>query len=118
MSQIIDIATIISQDLKSRSSVHDLLLFIKNSNLSSVEIDFLNVKFATRSFIDEYYNTFELRPIPGIETRTVNIPTDIQYIFDAVKRTQTKVKHLSLNSSIIKCNNEEDLRKVLTSLAL
>ncbi len=54
----IDITRILSQDLKSRSRANDLLLFIKNSNESEVTIDFRNVMFATRSFIDEFYNLF------------------------------------------------------------
>ena len=54
----IDITTVLSPDLKSRSTVADLLLYVLNSNEQEIQIDFAKVLFATRSFMDEYYNTF------------------------------------------------------------
>ena len=55
MKTILDITTILSQDLKSRFAVNDLFLYIKNAGSESIVIDFANVKFATRSFVDEYH---------------------------------------------------------------
>ena len=54
----IDIAAILSPDLKSRMRAKDLKALIENSGADVVEMDFQGVKFATRSFIDEFYNLF------------------------------------------------------------
>ena len=59
----IDIAAILSPDLKSRMRAQDLKQYIENSEADAVELDFQNVKFATRSFIDEFYNLFLKTPI-------------------------------------------------------
>ena len=48
----IDIAQILSPDLKSRMRAQDLKLLIENSEEKEVVLDFQGVKFATRSFID------------------------------------------------------------------
>ena len=56
MKKNIDITSLLGADLKSRYAVKDLLLYINNTEADSVVIDFAKVKFATRSFIDEYYN--------------------------------------------------------------
>lgn len=118
MKMIIDITKIISQDLKSRSAVADLLLYISNTKASEVTIDFANVKFATRSFIDEYYNSVVLKPAENTIINNINIPFDIQFIFDAVKRTQHKKKNIKMEASIIKCNDMEDLKAVFANIHL
>jgi len=51
---IIKLTNLLGKDLRSRSSVADLLLFIKNTGESSFIIDFSDVQFVTRSFIDEF----------------------------------------------------------------
>jgi anti-anti-sigma regulatory factor len=102
MSATIDIAAIISPDLRSRSTVGDLSLFIQNMNERSVVIDFANVKFVTRSFIDEFYNVFLKNKPSGVKIELANVAEDIQMIFDAVSRTQNKKKEVSEKSSVIK----------------
>ena len=90
----IDITKVLSQDLKSRSTVGDLLLYVQNSNAKDVQIDFSKVQFATRSFMDEYYNTFinDRGKLNGIKVDTVNMPDDLQYMLNVVSRTQTGKK--------------------------
>lgn len=90
----IDITSILSENLKSRSLVSDLLLYIKNSNYGEVTIDFSKVKFATRSFMDEFYNTFvnDRGKLAGIKVAFANMPSDIQYMLNVVSRTQTGKK--------------------------
>ena len=51
---IIDITVCIGRDLKSRITVKNLYDMIQNQNLKDVKIDFRNVNFATRSFMDEF----------------------------------------------------------------
>ena len=117
METRIDITTILSQDLKSRLAVKDLLMYIQNTGSKSVVVDFAKVQFATRSFIDEYYNVI-MNNSSDIEIKTVNIPEDIQRIFDAVKRTQHKEKNINLDATVIKCKTFADIQKVFGSLLL
>ena len=68
-------------------------MLIKNSGAEAVEFDFRNVKFATRSFIDEFYNLFlkDTRSNSCAVTIT-NVPEDIKAMLDSVSRTQVKAK--------------------------
>ena len=89
----IDIAQILSPDLKSRMRAQDLKLLIENSEEKEVVLDFQGVKFATRSFIDEFYNLFLKSPTTNdFQVELTNVPEDIKTILDAVSRTQVRAK--------------------------
>ncbi len=118
MKNLINITTILSPDLKSRLAVNDLLLYIQNTGNDAVVIDFADVQFATRSFIDEYYNVIMKNDKANIHIETINIPEDIQVIFDVVKQTQHKKKDIKLDSTVIKCSTFADVRKVFSTLLL
>lgn len=118
MKTTIDITTILSPDLKSRLAVNDFMLYIYNMECDSVAVDFSNVKFATRSFIDEYYNTFMSSRAKVGHVETINIPADIQMIFDAVKNTQHRVKPKQATGTVVKCSTFSDVQKLLSSLAI
>lgn len=60
--RLIDLALILSPDLKSRMRAQDLKLLIENSEEKEIELVFQGVRFATRSFIDEFYNLFLKNP--------------------------------------------------------
>lgn len=117
MKTNIDITTILSQDLKSRLAVNDLRLYIENTGSESVVIDFAGVKFATRSFVDEYYNVI-MKNQSSIKIETINIPEDIQTIFDVVQRTQHKEKDIKLDATVVKCKTFADLQRVFSTLML
>ena len=117
MKTIIDITTILSADLKSRFAVSDLLLYIKNTGSKSVVVDFTNVKFATRSFVDEYYNII-MKDQSAIKIETINIPEDIQVIFDVVKRTQHKEKDIKLDAMVVKCKTFTDIQNVFSTMLI
>lgn len=118
MKTVVDITTLLAQDLKSRYAVKDLLLYIENTGADAVVIDFSNVKFATRSFIDEYYNVIMKELSAKIEVDTINVPEDIQMIFDSVAKTQNKTKDIKLDATVVKCETFADLKKVFTTLLL
>ena len=87
----IDLAQILSPDLKSRMRAQDLRLYIQNSDEDAVALDFRNVKFATRSFIDEFYNLFVRTPdANSFSVEIINMPEDIKAMLDVVSRTQVK----------------------------
>lgn len=114
----IDITEILSQDLKSRSRASDLLLYVRNCNESEVMIDFQNVKFATRSFIDEFYNLF-IKTSSSLPFRVEieNVPEDIQAILTAVSNTQTRAKTIQPSSRVRRFQNVEELLNYMNSVA-
>lgn len=96
----IDIAQLLSPDLKSRLRVQDLKLFIENSDVKDVTLDFSGIKFATRSFIDEFYNIFLKNPaFNNFKEELVNVPSDIKAMLDSVSRTQVSAKVIPSESS-------------------
>ena len=118
MRQEINITNILGEDLKSRYAVNDLLLFIENTGSDYVVVDFANVKFATRSFVDEYYNVIMKYPSSAIKIETINIPEDIQYIFEVVQRTQHKAKDIQLDATVVKCKTFEEVQRLFSTLLL
>ena len=115
MNTTIDIATLLKPDLMSRFAVADLLLYIQNTGSESAVVDFAGVKFATRSFVDEYYNAIMLNQ-SSIKIETVNIPEDIQAIFDVVQRTQHKEKDIQLDATVVKCKTFADVQRVFSAM--
>ncbi len=95
----IDITEIISQDLTSRLRVQDLKLFIENTHESEIVLDFQNVRFATRSFIDEFFKQFLKTPSNNSFTISlVNIPEDINLMIESVSRTPACFNEIKLNN--------------------
>ncbi len=115
MYKTIDIATLLKPDLMSRVAVTDLLLYIHNTGSESVAVDFAGVKFATRSFVDEYYNVI-MKNQSSIKITTINIPEDIQVVFDVVERTQNNPKDINLDATVIKCKTFADVQRVFGAL--
>ena len=115
----IDITQILSPDLKSRLKVNDLRLFIENSQEDAVVLDFSNVKFATRSFIDEFYNVFLKTPnaLP-FKVEMTNVPEDINKIFESVSHTQTRVKTIPAHISEHTFETANDLIRYLKTVAV
>lgn len=98
----IDITQILSPDLKSRMRAQDLKLFVQNCGAHEVILDFSNVKFATRSFIDEFYNLFLKSPEQNPFTVSItNVPEDINAMIESVSNTQTKAKVIPSTSEVI-----------------
>lgn len=114
----INISSILSADLKSRSTVHDFYLFMKNSRVENAVIDFSNVNFATRSFIDEFYNMFiKENASSDIKVTLANVPDEIMAIFDAVSHTQNKEKHIKKSDKVRSFNSVDDFCHYVSSIA-
>lgn len=112
--RIIDITGILSPDLKSRARVHDLELFIQNSGEKAVILDFSNVQFATRSFVDEFYNVFLKNPEENsVKVEITNVPEDINTILEAVSRTQTRTKVIPSRIPVKSFRSVDDLVQYL-----
>ena len=117
--KMIDIAQILSPDLKSRMRAQDLKLLIENSEADVVEMDFHGVKFATRSFIDEFYNLFLKNPeANAFKVELTNVPEDIKTMLDAVSRTQVRAKVIPSQMQEISFANVKEFLNYLSSMAL
>lgn len=118
MMKTIDITQILSQDLKSRMWARDLDLFIRNSGEDVVVLDFSNVKFANRSFIDEFYNLF-LKDPDGLPYRVeiTNVPEDINTILETVSLTQTRTKVIPSHTPECMFKDVDELIQFLGSVA-
>lgn len=115
----IDIAALLSPDLKSRMRAQDLKAFIENSGADAVEIDFQGVKFATRSFIDEFYNLFVKTPESNtFRVSITNVPTDIKAMLDAVSRTQIRAKVIPSQSQEVSFKNVKDFLNYFSTIVL
>ena len=115
----IDIASILSPDLKSRMRAQDLKALIENSGADAVEMDFQGVKFATRSFIDEFYNLF-LKNVKANTFRVelTNVPADINAMLESVSRTQVRAKVIPSESQEVSFNNVKEFLNYFSTLAL
>ena len=115
----IDITQVLSPDLKSRLRVHDLKLFIENSGEKEVVLDFSNVKFATRSFMYEFYNVFVKEPSQNpFSVSLTNIPEDINIMLESVSKTQTKAKVIQSTTRTKIFSSLEEAISFLRSFAL
>lgn len=115
----IDISQILTPDLKSRMRAQDLRLLMENSDDDAFVVDFQGVKFATRSFIDEFYNLFLKNP--GANAFTVeitNVPEDIKAMLDAVSRTQVRTKVIPSQTPEVTFKNVDEFLHFLNSVTL
>ncbi|MBR4148179.1 MAG: hypothetical protein IKU00_09915 [Bacteroidales bacterium] len=115
----IDIAQVFSPDLKSRMRAQDLKLLIENSEETEIELDFQGVKFATRSFIDEFYNLFLKNPkANAFQVLLNNVPEDIKTMLDTVSRTQVRAQVIPSQTQEISFKNVKDFLNYLSSITL
>lgn len=115
----IDIAQILSPDLKSRMRAQDLKLFMENSEESSFVVDFANVKFATRSFMDEFYNLFLKNPeTNSFRVEITNVPEDIKTMLDAVSRTQVNVNVIPSDTPEVTFHSVKEMLRFLRTAAM
>jgi len=52
----------------------------------------------------------------SIKIETINIPEDIQVVFDVVQRTQHKEKDIKLDATVVKCKTFADVQRVFGAL--
>ena len=118
-NKIIDVVQLLSPDLKSRMRAQDLKLLIENSEEKEIELDFQGVKFATRSFIDEFYNLFLKNPKENtFQVKLTNVPEDIKTMLDTVSRTQVRAKVIPSQTQEISFKNVKEFLNYLSSVAL
>jgi len=115
----IDIAQILSPDLKSRMRAQDLKLLMVNSGEDAFVLDFSHVKFATRSFMDEFYNLFLKDPKANtFSVMVTNVPEDIKALLDAVSRTQVKTTVIPSDTSEVTFKDVNEFLNYLSTVVL
>ena len=113
------IEQILSPDLKSRMRAQDLKQLIINSEVEGVELDFRGVKFATRSFIDEFYNLFLKNPdANSFRLELTNVPEDIKAMLDAVSHTQVRAKVIPAYTPEVSFKDANEFIHFLSTFAL
>lgn len=112
----IDITEILSQDLKSRMRAKDLKEYVDNIQENEVKLDFQKVNFATRSFIDEFYNLFLKDPSSlSYSLEIENVPEDIMVMLETVSKTQVRTNVIPPKSEEIYFNDVDDFIKYLST---
>lgn len=82
-------------------------------------MDFHGVKFATRSFIDEFYNLFLKNPEENaFRVELTNVPEDIKTMLDAVSHTQVRAKVIPSQTQEISFKDLKEFLNYLSSVAL
>lgn len=96
--QTINIAKEIFDHLEGRGFARQLRDMILERNLKEVQLDFADVSFTGRSFMDEFYREVYINP--NFKTIPINMAEDFRLMLEAVSHTQTrneKLKRTPLN---------------------
>jgi len=109
-NKVFDITAFAGRDLKSRITVRKFFDFILSHDVDFVTIDFKNLNFATRSFIDEFYNLFINNP--EIKVELLHVSSEIMAMFNAVKSTQRRSKSISLRRKSVKVTRFSSISEV------
>lgn len=107
------ISKLLSADLKSRSTVQKLYVLLDKYDAENTIIDFDGVHFATRSFIDEFYNVL----IKQMHYKVENMPSDIECILNTVKTTQNKKKYIENSNDVKNFSSVDEFCSYISSLA-
>ena len=94
LMKTINIAEILSPDLSFRAQARGFRQFVEeNDATDSVTVDFSGVRFASRAFLDEFYNLF-LSPSDAdsspFKVEVVNLPASIAAMLEAVVKSNTQ----------------------------
>lgn len=110
----IDITNILTPTLQSRVRVADLKEYIINSQVDDVVLDFKNVVFATRSFMDEFYRVFlKDSSNNAFKVRVVNLPNDINSMLESVTKTQNGVPTVKATANVTVFKNIAEAERFL-----
>lgn len=98
--ETINIAKEIFDHLESRGFARQLRDMIIERNLKEVQIDFADITWAGRSFMDEFYREVYINP--NFKATPINMAEDFRLMLEAVSHTQTrkeKLKRTTLKES-------------------
>ena len=113
----INIAEILSPDLSFRALARSFRQFVEeNDTTDAVTVDFSGVQFASRAFMDEFYNLFLSPSVAAscaVKVEVVNLPASVAALLEAVERTNTQPHAHSAvtepEASVIKFTSVEEM---------
>lgn len=118
-NNIIDISLFAGSELKSRATVSKIIAIVDHSCEKNIVFDFSNVKFATRSFLDEFYNTFLNNNDKGVIVEVINMSENVASLLKSVKSTQNKSKsHFSLTNKVLRFSSVSEINRYLSTLSM
>lgn len=83
-----------------------------------VVFDFRNVKFATRCFIDEFYNLFLKNPSDWTNSiQITNVPEDINTMIETVSKTQNRVKTVPETAHVKSFSTVDEFMQYMSGVA-
>ncbi len=97
LMKTINIAEILSPDVGLRALARGFRQFVDENYAveDAVTVDYSGVQFASRAFLDEFYNLF-LSPSAAascsVKVEVVNLPAYIATLLEAVVRTNTQLR--------------------------
>lgn len=115
----IDITTILGSELKSRTSARDFAKYLQNMQIREAQVDFVHVKSATRSFMDEFYYLLVRKDnTQSVHLEIVNMDMQTQAFLDAVKLTADAPRKMIApdNARFLNPANLQQLREYLAML--
>ena len=118
LMKTINIAEILSPDLGFRALARGFRQFVEENYAAEevVTIDFSGVQFASRAFMDEFYNLFLSPSVAAscaVKVEVVNLPASVAVLLEAVVRTNTQPHAHSAatepEASVIKFTSVEEM---------
>ena len=96
LMKTINIALILSPNLSFRAQARSFRQFVAgNDAADAVTVDFSGVQFASRDFLDEFYNLF-LSPSGADSSRlkleVVNLPASVAAMLETVVKSNTQLR--------------------------
>ena len=93
----VNIAEILSPDLGFRALARGFRQFVEENYAAEemVTIDFSGVQFASRAFMDEFYNLFLSPSVAAscaVKVEVVNLPASVAALLEAVVRSNTQTR--------------------------
>ncbi len=86
--ETIYIKDLVGRDILGRIAAHDIIAAAFRCEDSTVVLDFNDVQFTTRSFMDEFYNEVKKAHESSLDIRLANMSDDLVRMYSAVSRTQ------------------------------
>lgn len=113
-NRVINIAKEVSTHLQTRSSVRAFSCVVPSAKDVSYTFDFSGVEFASRSFMDEFYNQF----LKEGRNRVAHMSDDLNKLLEVVIETNTSKSKVTYNVPTQNFDSSEKVIDYLESLSL
>ncbi|MEX2589239.1 MAG: hypothetical protein WD334_03480, partial [Chitinophagales bacterium] len=113
----IKVKDVLSVMLNSREAAIMIFDEIKQKNLSSVEFDFTDVEFMSRSFADQFYKeSNKVENNTAVQIVVSNATEAVRNVLHTVAKTQNKTNRSYNKLPVFKFSNASSLKDYLLSV--